>query len=271
MMSFDDIDARPGSVASRLRTLVGLYLRRLDGWVSSADLVHLMADLGVGDAQARTGIARLKSAGLLLPQRRESSGYQLNPDAEAMLARGDRRIFASHPMTAQERWCLLSFSIPEARRSSRNQLRRQLQWLGCGTVAPALWIHRATAAPEIELTLGELDLRGHATLFTTDEPDTSGALCDAVARWWDFDAIRLEHEACLAAAGTFESDAPFRRYVDGVDAWRVVPYADPGLPPALMPPGWIGELSAQVFAERRAQDEDAAWAHVQRVVGLRLQ
>ena len=163
MASFDDIDARPGSVASRLRTLIGLYLRRLGGWISSADLVHLMADLGVGDAQARTGIARLKSAGLLLPSRRDVAGYQLNPEAQGMLARGDRRIFASRPMTAEEQWCLVSFSIPETQRAARNQLRRQLQWLGCGSVASALWIARAEAAPEIELALDELDHRTGST------------------------------------------------------------------------------------------------------------
>ena len=30
----DDIDARPGSTASLLRTIVGLYLRPLGGWIS---------------------------------------------------------------------------------------------------------------------------------------------------------------------------------------------------------------------------------------------
>src|SRR6478609_11390339 len=85
----DDIDARPGSTASLLRTLIGLYLRPLGGWISAADLVALAADLGIPPAQARTAIARLKQKGLLLPERREAIGYGLSPAAMPMLERGD--------------------------------------------------------------------------------------------------------------------------------------------------------------------------------------
>jgi phenylacetic acid degradation operon negative regulatory protein len=32
-----------------------------------------------------------------------------------------------------------------------------------------------------------------------------------------------------------------------VDEWRRFPLADPGLPPELLPPGWIGARAAAVF------------------------
>ena len=75
----DDIDARPGSTASLLRTLVGLYLRPLGDWISTADLVALAGDLGIPTAQARTGVTRLKQKGLLLAERRHACLLYTSP------------------------------------------------------------------------------------------------------------------------------------------------------------------------------------------------
>ncbi|MCF6522695.1 PaaX family transcriptional regulator C-terminal domain-containing protein [Streptomyces sp. JJ36] len=43
-------------------------------------------------------------------------------------------------------------------------------------------------------------------------------------------------------------EAAYRDYLLALDAWRRLPYADPGLPPAVLPADWPGERSAQVFA-----------------------
>ena len=56
----DDMDSRPGSTTSLLRTIVGLYLRRLGGWIAIADLLRLMGELGVTAPNARTAVVRLK-------------------------------------------------------------------------------------------------------------------------------------------------------------------------------------------------------------------
>src|SRR5690606_14732488 len=62
----DDIDARPGSATSLLRTFIGLYLRPLGGEISSGAMVQLAGDLGIPVTRARTAITRLKQRGLLL-------------------------------------------------------------------------------------------------------------------------------------------------------------------------------------------------------------
>jgi phenylacetic acid degradation operon negative regulatory protein len=43
----DDLDTRPGSASSLLRTLVGASIRDLDGWMSSAVFVSLLGQPGV--------------------------------------------------------------------------------------------------------------------------------------------------------------------------------------------------------------------------------
>ncbi|MBO0980808.1 PaaX family transcriptional regulator C-terminal domain-containing protein [Microbacterium sp. SD291] len=260
----DDIDARPGSTASLLRTVVGLYLRRLGGWISAAQLVALAGDLGIPAAQARTGITRLKQKGLLIAERDAAIGYRLNPAAVTMLERGDRRIFEMREMTDADSWCLVSFSIPESARSVRHQLRRRLQWIGAGVVSPALWICPGHLQGEIEQILAELDARQWATLFQAATPSTAGTLPEAAAEWWDLGALRAEHLAFQESLAALPA-APFAAYVQLIDSWRVLPYVDPGLPPAMLPDGWPGRRSFAEFARRSAALQAPAWEHVRRI------
>ncbi|CAN7460325.1 regulator [Microbacterium foliorum] len=262
----DDIDARPGSTASLLRTLVGLYLRPLGGWISAADLVALAGDLGIPTAQARTGVTRLKQKGLLLAERRHAVGYRLNPDAATMLERGDRRIFEMREMTDADSWCLISFSMPESARATRHQLRRRLQWIGAGVVSPALWICPGHLQGEVLEIVDDLDARGWVTLFQAGTPTTARTLPEEAADWWDLDALRAEHLEFQSSLETLP-EAPFAAYVQLIDRWRVLPYIDPGLPPSMLPADWPGRRSIAEFLRLSTELSDAAWQRVREVTG----
>jgi phenylacetic acid degradation operon negative regulatory protein len=262
----DDIDARPGSTASLLRTLVGLYLRPLGDWISTADLVALAGDLGIPTAQARTGVTRLKQKGLLLAERRHAVGYRLNPDAATMLERGDRRIFEMREMTDADSWCLISFSMPESARATRHQLRRRLQWIGAGVVSPALWICPGHLQGEVLEIVDDLDASEWVTLFQAGTPTTARTLPEAAADWWDLDALRAEHLEFQSSLETLP-EAPFAAYVQLFDRWRVLPYIDPGLPPSMLPADWPGRHSIAEFLRLSTELSDAAWQRVREVTG----
>ena len=264
----DDIEARPGSTASLLRTLIGVYLRPLGGWISAAALVTLAGDLGIPAAQARTGITRLKQKGLLLAERSDGIGYRLNPAAVGMLERGDRRIFTMRQMTDVDPWCLVSFSIPESARSIRHQLRRRLQWIGAGVVSPALWICPGHLRDEVLEILDDLEARRWVTVFQASAPLPPGPLVDAAAQWWDLAALRAEHLAFQASLATLPSE-PFAAYVHLIDSWRVLPYTDPGLPPSMLPADWPGGRSFDEFARLSAALADPAGEHVRATVRAR--
>lgn len=262
--ALDDIDARPGSTASLLRTVVGLYLRPLGGRITAAALVTLAGDLGVPEAQARTGIARLKQKGLLLAD--PAVGYRLNPAALPMLARGDRRIFAMREMTDADDWCLVSFSIPETDRRVRHRLRRRLQWLGAGMVSPALWICPGHLQDEVEGVLGDLGARRWATLFRVLSLDPATPPVEAAAAWWDLDALRAEHLRFQESL-TQLPDEPFAAHAHLIDRWRVLPYVDPGLPPSMLPADWPGRRSFDEFARLSAALAPGARERVRTVTG----
>ncbi|GAA1701352.1 PaaX family transcriptional regulator C-terminal domain-containing protein [Microbacterium sediminicola] len=275
--TLDDIDSRPGSTTSLLRSVIGIYLRELDEWIAVADLLQLMDALDVPAPRARTAIARVKKKGLLRPEARGGvAGYRLAPEARVMLSRGDRRIYHPRHMDAASPWCLVSFSIPEDNRSLRHQLRRRLLWIGCGTVSPALWIAPAYLLDEVEDILSELGVRERATVFVADEPRVAGSLALAVTGWWDLDEIRAHHDEFLAghSAAVIEDAATsreaFATYIRGIDAWRIIPYVDPGLPPQLLPADWPGEASTTLLLELRARFSGPATDYVSEVVGRRV-
>lgn len=260
----DDIDARPGSTTSLLRTVIGLYLRPLGGRITSAALVRLAEDLGIPAARARTAVTRLKKHGLLMAS---GGDLVLNPAAIPMLERGDRRIFAVRSMHAGDEWMLVSATIPETRRDLRHQLRRRLQYLGAGAVSAGLWILPGHLDAEVADLLDEIGARAFATLFRTADPRPPVPLAQAASSWWDLDALRAEHERFLASVGDLDLSAPFAAYTRLLDSWRVLPYTDPGLPAELLPDDWPGARSVEAFQRLRAGLADAALAHVRDAVG----
>jgi phenylacetic acid degradation operon negative regulatory protein len=255
-----------------MRTVVGLYLRQIGGWISIANLIELMAQLDVSASASRTAVTRLKSKELLRPRAVTGvAGYEVNSDAEPLLRGGDRRIFSPRTMTQDDAWCLISFSIPEPRREARHQLRRRLHWIGCGTVAPALWICPDFLRNEVEEILADLELRECATLFRTERPLVGGELKSAIARWWDLDALESIHRRALGelstliGAGQATPGEAFARYVRGVDAWRVIPYLDPGLALDLLPDEWPGTRSVQMFGQLASNYRDQGWEYMIRL------
>lgn len=270
-MILDDLDSRPGSTTSLLRTVVGLYVRDLGGAVAVADLVDLLGALGVPPAGARSAVSRVKAKGLLVPETLDDgrAGYRLAPDAGRMLARGDRRIFGYRQQGDDDPWCLVSYSLPEERRDARHQLRRHLAWIGAGSVADGLWITPGHLVDEVEEILVALEVRDAATVFLAGAPRVAGSFADAAARWWDLDRVAALHRTFLARHGASRTGlgavpdggppaaddgsprAAFARWVRAVDDWRPIPYADPGLPSAALPADWPGTSSVALFERIR--------------------
>ncbi|AZM58235.1 MULTISPECIES: PaaX family transcriptional regulator C-terminal domain-containing protein [unclassified Streptomyces] len=260
MTTLDDLDSRPGSATSLLRTVIGCTMRDQGGWLSSADLVELMKVVDSPPARTRNALARVKARGLLLSRKHNGlPGYALAPEAWPMLARGDRRIYHPRFMEEGDPWCLISFSIPENNRETRHQLRRRLTWIGCGTVANALWICPAYLCGEVEEIVADLGLTDRVPLFISDEVRGVSDLSAAVQEWWDIDSIRALHDAFLThgtqAVDAYRADptprAAFRAWVTLLDAWRPIPYLDPGLPYSVLPQDWPGRRSIPLFLDFR--------------------
>ncbi|MFC8845310.1 MULTISPECIES: PaaX family transcriptional regulator C-terminal domain-containing protein [unclassified Micromonospora] len=270
--NFDEIEATPGNTTSLLRTVVGTSLRRIGGWIAVADLVTLMRAIDIPDTRTRNTISRLKAKGLVLPLTRDRAlGYELNPAAVPMLEKGDERIYHPRSMAAGERWCLISYSVPEENRDLRHQLRRRLSWIGCGSASPALWICPEYRFRDVEEILADLGLSARATVFMADEVRGAKAPQVAVALWWDLDGIAALHHTFLDLCAKQIPDGEpspreaFATWIRCLDAWRVIPYRDPGLPSWLLPDDWPARQSIPVFLDLRDRIRPLADAFVDEV------
>jgi phenylacetic acid degradation operon negative regulatory protein len=255
---------------SLLMTFFGAFLRRLGGWIAVADLVALMGDLGLDQQTVRSAVSRLKRRGVIAPERLAgAAGYRLTPRGAAILEAGDARIFGRDGDRVGG-WLLVVFSIPEAHRALRHKLRTRLQWLGLGTVAAGVWIAPAHAEAEVRRTVADLGLEGHVDLFRGEHLGRG----DAIAEWWDLDAIAAEYrgyvaawEPALARNGRPSGAAAFADHVRQLDAWRRIPFHDPGLPASALPADWPGGHAWAVFHALDRRLSRAALRHVEARVG----
>ncbi|MEV0371755.1 PaaX family transcriptional regulator C-terminal domain-containing protein [Streptomyces sp. NPDC050636] len=228
------------------------------GPVPVAALIRLLGVLGVDPPSVRSAVSRLKRRGLLVPERTATgaAAYGLSDAARQLLEDGDRRIYGRPAARLSDGWVLAVFSVPEEERHKRHLLRSRLARLGFGTAAPGVWIAPAHLYEETRHTLERLQLASYVDLFTAAHAGFEPT-ARAVARWWDLDAIAAQHRAFLADhAPVLEKwsrrrvvppEAAYRDYLLALDAWRRLPYADPGLPSPLLPEGWPGGRAAEVF------------------------
>lgn len=248
----------PGSL---ILSFYGAYGRaELAGRVPVAALIRLMGAAGVDAPSVRSAVSRLKRRGLLVPDRVDgAAAYALSDDARQLLADGDRRIYGAAAVSEPdpEDWLLAVFSVPESERNKRHLLRSRLAGLGFGTAAPGVWIAPGALHDETRHVLRRLELDAYVDLFRGAHLGFTPT-AQAVRRWWDLDALAALHDGFLAAhepvlAHWSAAPAPpppdlaFRDYLRALDTWRHLPYADPALPPSLLPAPWPGIRSAAVF------------------------
>ncbi|MFI1397069.1 PaaX family transcriptional regulator C-terminal domain-containing protein [Streptomyces sp. NPDC020681] len=259
---------------SLIVTFYGAYGRERPGPVPVSELIRLLAVLGVDAPSVRSSVSRLKRRGLLVPARTDdgSAGYALSDDARQLLDDGDRRIYDRGSPLLSDGWVLAVFSVPEAERHKRHLLRSRLGRLGFGSAAPGVWIAPARLHEETRHTLRRLQLDPYVELFRGEHLGFA-ATEEAVARWWDLGAIAKEHDEFLdvhepvlrawSAGHTGTPEDAYRDYLLALDSWRRLPYVDPGLPAELLPEGWPGGRSAEVFARLHELLRDAGAAFVQ--------
>jgi phenylacetic acid degradation operon negative regulatory protein len=247
-------------------TLYGLYGRAEGDWLSVRSVVGLLGDLGVDPAGVRSSISRLKRRGVLEAVKRAgAAGYALSAPTVELLREGDARIFGGHRAGPDDGLVLVVFSVPEAERDRRHQLRATLAGLGFGTAAPGLWVAPAHLHDEAARTLARLGLQPYVDLFCA-RYSAFGSLRDRIEQWWDLPAIGAE---CAGFVERYAGRHPepgtpreaFRAYVPLLTEWRRLPYLDPGLPLELLPAPWPGARAAQLFAELDAVLREPAAEH----------
>jgi phenylacetic acid degradation operon negative regulatory protein len=252
----------PGPVAQRpprlLLTLLGDYWWQRTEPLPSAAIVALLAEFGVSDSAARAALSRLTRNGLLVTSRSGRRTYvRLSRRAAGILDDGARRIFSFGTPAApwDGMWSLVAFSIPEHNRAARDELRKELRWLGFAPLYDGLWVAPRDHVADVLTRLKGLGITT-ATAFRATAIPGADADSDIPSRAWDLDGLKDRYEGFISFAGQLR-DSTASGLVPPMDAlvartrvmdeWRAFPGMDPDLPAELLPDAWPRSAARNLF------------------------
>jgi len=243
-----------------LFTLYGDSIERYGGEAAAQSLVVLMGALGFSSQSVRAALGRMVHQGWLHRRRLgRRSFYALTPRGRLRVEHGTSRVYTLDHRPWDGRWRILTYTVPEGKRSLRDRLRRELSWLGMGPLASGAWIspydlHEHTAA-----FVDAHGLQAYVAEFAGQHLGPA-ADQDLVARCWDLPAIARWHAAFVGAyrprfealqrrlaAGDVTDQAAFVEKIQLVHEYRKALYVDPWLPGELLPADWRGRESARLF------------------------
>ncbi|WP_312856856.1 PaaX family transcriptional regulator [Arthrobacter mobilis] len=245
-------------------TLYGLYGGGAGGVLPVSALVAMLADLEIDGQAARSTISRLKAKGILHSIKDDGvARYALSEDVLDLFNADDQRIFAPERSRPGDPWSLVVFSVPEAERNRRYELKAELTSLGFGFVAAGVAIAPSTVMEQAMARLAARGLDRYAEYFSGDYLK-GGDIRAQVGQWWDLDSLDRQYTEFLddyseladyweqraADGGTLpatERRLAFRTYVPLLTLWRKFPYRDPNLPLEYLPPEWKAPRAKQVF------------------------
>ena len=180
-----------------------------------------------------------------------------------------------------QRWYVLTYTIPETQRHLRHRLRQRLTWLGFGRLGPATWISPRDLRPEVSRIAERMGIAGQVDLFGAKYLGLSQAR-DLVARCWDMEQLNRAYLDFIghhrpawqqfvtqASDGPVNSHAAFIQRFLLVHEYRSFPYVDPNLPPELLPNDWLGDEAIHLFQSYAAALAPSANNYVDEVLATK--
>lgn len=257
--------------------LLGDWVRVGGGEIRLKALVTLGGQLDISSATMRVTVARMREEGWLDVRREgRESIYLLTRKTLRLLDDGRRRIFCSDPPPWSGEWSMVIYTVPESDRPTREQLRRDLAWLGFGSLAAATWVSPHPLLEQVADVAAALP-NARLELVTMRAADVASDRSIA-ARCWDLEGLNAEYASFIRnlrlELPTYrlpvEGHEAFAARIRLINAYRHFTYRDPGLPPELQPPGWLGEQARKLFLQAHELLVPTGQKYYETVIGTPL-
>ena len=218
-------------------------------WLGS--LIRILAPFGLNHRQIRTAVYRLvKEDWLAAMQLGRRSYYRFTGAGHKHYEQAARRIYSAGGQSWDGKWTLALPAL--GTRREKEQLRRELSWLGFGTLAPGLLAHPCADRQALDETLQGAGLADKTLVFNaaSDALANGGILRHIAHDCWNLTEIarRYNHfirrfqplRDAIASARKPAGEQLFQLRTLLVHEYRRIHLQDAGLPAQLLPPDWAG-------------------------------
>lgn len=159
-------DAPEPRTQSLMLSFFGIHLLGRPLAVSSGSVIAVLEEVGVSEEAVRTTLNRMVKRGLLERHRQGRRTYfGLTAHAAQVLTDGRDRVWRTGAVNRDwdGRWTMVGFSLPEAWRRERHDLRSRLIWAGFGPLQNGLWV--AAAPVDVREAVSGLGLDAYLRVF----------------------------------------------------------------------------------------------------------
>jgi phenylacetic acid degradation operon negative regulatory protein len=236
---------------SLLLSFLAIHILEHGRAVYSGSVIDVFARVGVSEEAVRSMLARMVKRDLLSRRRRGRKMYfGLTPRSVGVLRDGHDRVWRTGAVNRDwdGSWTVVGFSLPEAWRSQRHDLRSRLVWAGFGPLQNGMWI--APGEVDVSAVVEGLGLEDHLNVLhaRAADPTRTDQLID---RAFDTAGIARRYEAFLnrwdrprpAVAAPDDLTRQLLLHTD----WLHLVRSDPRLPVEHLPADWPAIRAEQVF------------------------
>lgn len=262
------------SATNLLATVFGDAAPERNTAVPVQSLIKLVSGIGVNDRLVRTSLTRLVRDGILRNEKvgRESS-YSIDPASVSLFDHADSRIYRHHELDWDGRWTLAVVDATASTVAERAALRRELAWLGMGTLVPNVlaspsldpaaitsMLERVGGDHQVLITRGAA-ASGVSTMSDEEIARRCAPISELSDRYGDIiDWFTPVADAFDATSAPSPSDCWTTRLLL-IATFRRVALSDPALPNRLLPESWNGAAARHLAASlyERVLEPSAAW------------
>lgn len=242
---------RPIRGGSLIITIYGDAVSPRGGTVWLGSLIKLLEPLGLNQRLVRTSIFRLtKDHWLSSSQVGRKSFYSLTDTGRRRFESAFRRIYAELYPEWDGRWDMILTT--QLGIELRKVVKKELEWLGFGNIAPSVMAHPMADLTEVNGTLQELCVQNDIIHFKSElvGGQTSTPLKELVNECWNLNQLAEDYQEFLErfrpilraveSQPVLDPEQCFQLRILLIHHYRRILLKDPQLPEKLLPADWSG-------------------------------
>jgi len=254
---------------SLIVTVFGDAIAPRGGTVWIGSLIRVMAEFGISERLVRTSIFRLSQDDWFeVEQSGRRSYYSLSTSGAQKCGQATHRIYGEPRQAWSGDWCLIL--LPEFDAGLKEQIRRELGWLGFAAVSAGVFAHPSPDMTDLGAMLNRTSCENEVVVMQgrTTRSGQESALRRLVHKHWSLAEIDARYGAFASRFRPVLAAVRKRKHKDPkiaflirmllIQEYRKVLLRDPLLPAELLPPKWHGTAAYQLCRNLYLSIYDAA-------------